>query len=208
MPGQRRTTGQRASGSRLARLAGIGVAVLIAAGAVAAYLVALHPAAAREPTLTKRVLSTQTVGLIAQVAQPRSSAAQLLQLLGPQGNPQFRPLVRAQEQAGSPEWTADLMADSSYIFIFLPTHDCLAATRAAGQPKLTLEHCDLGPQQRWRRTKAAIQVQGHDFYQYANLGDAACLTETHELPGPVYGAGLESCSAGPPADQLIAFFWA
>lgn len=208
MPGQRRTS-QRAAGSRLARLAGIGVAVLIAAMGVAIYLLALHPAAARpQPPLPTKVLSYQTVGLIAQVAQPGSSAGQLLQLLGSQGNPQFSPLGQAQKQAGSPQWTADLMAGNSYIFIYVPTGACLAATGTADQPGLTLDHCDLAARQRWRRTKGAVQIQGHDFYQYMNVGDASCLTETSELSGHAYGAALRACSAGSSTDQLIAFWWA
>jgi hypothetical protein len=208
MPGQRRTTSQRASGSRLARLAGIAVALLLAAAGVAIYLVALHPASARQqPPLPTRVLSFQAVGLIAQVGQQGSPAGQLVQLLGPRGTPQFSPVRQAQEQAGSPQWTADLMAGNSYIFIYLPTGACLAAEGPADQPKLTLDHCDLAAQQRWRRTSPAVQIQGHDFYQYANLGDAACLTVTSELPGPVYVAALQSCSAGSPADQLIGFWW-
>jgi hypothetical protein len=208
MPGQRRAAGQRASGSRLARLAGIGVAVLIAAGAVAAYLVALHPARHSAPPLPTRVLSYQTVGLIAQVAQQGSSAGQLLQLLGPEGVPQFSPLGQAQAQPGSRQWTADLMGGNSYIFIYQPTGHCLGAVGPASQPKLTLEHCNLAAQQRWRRTRAAVRIQGHDFYQYANLADGSCLTETGELPGPVYGAGLQSCAALPARDQLIGFWWA
>jgi len=208
MPGQRRTTGQRASGSRLARLAGIGAAVLIAGGAVAAYLVALNPARHPSPPLPTRVLSFQTVGLIAQVAQPGSASGELLQLLGPGPVPQFSPLGQAQEQAGSPQWTADLMAGNSYIFIYLPTGRCLAASGQASQPKLRLEHCDLAAQQRWRRTGAADQIQGHDFYQYTNLADASCLTETAELPGSAYGAALHSCAAVPTPDQLIGFWWA
>jgi hypothetical protein len=183
--------------------------VLIAAGAVAAYLVAMHPARRQPPPLSARVVSTQQVGLIARVAQPGPSAGQLLQLLdSATGNPQFGPLGQAQQQAGSPQWTADLMGGDSYIFIYLPTGHCLASAGPADQPRLTLEHCDLAAQQRWRRAKAAGQYQGHDFYQYENLGDASCLTETNELPGPVYGAALQSCMAGSPASQLIAFFFA
>ncbi len=208
MPGQRRSTSQRAAGSRLARLGGVGVALLLASAAVAIYLVAQRPAARHEPSLPTRVLSFQTVGMVAQAAQPGSAAGQLLQLLGPQGDPQFRPLGPAQEQGGSPEWTADLMAGGSYIFIYLPTGHCLAATGSPARPKLTLEHCDLSATQRWRRTKAPVQVQGHDFYQYANAGDARCLTETGELPGSSYGAALQGCSPGSPADQLIGFWWA
>jgi hypothetical protein len=153
------------------------------------------------------VLSFQTVGLIAQVAQPGSSSGELLQLLGPGPVPQFSPLGHAQEQAGSPQWTADLMAGNSYIFIYLPTGHCLAASGPASQPKLTLEHCDLAARQRWRRTGAADQIQGHDFYQYANLADTSCLTETAQLPGSVYGAALHSCAAAPTRDQLIGFWW-
>ena len=99
------------------------------------------------------------------------------------------------------------MAGNSYIFIFLPTGECLTATGLAGQPKLTLEHCDLAAAQRWRRTASVVQSQGHDFYQYANLGDSACLTQTGELSGQDYGAALEACSPSPPPSQLIAFWW-
>ena len=184
------------------------MAVALAAGGVAIYLVALHPASARQrPPLPTKVISFQTVGLIAQAAQPASSG-QLLQLLGPHGTPQFSPLGQAQEQAGSPQWTADLMAGDSYIFIYLPTGDCLAATGPADQPMLALDHCDLSAQQRWRRATAAVQIQGHDFYQYANAGDASCLTQTGALPGPVYGAALQVCSTGSETDQLIGFWWA
>jgi hypothetical protein len=209
MPGQRHTTGQRATGPRLARLAGLGVVVALASAGVAIYLVALHPASARpQPPLPTKVISFQTVGLIAQVAQPATSSGPLVQLLGPHGTPQFSPLGQAQEQAGSPQWTADLMAGDSYIFIYLPTGECLAATGPADQPKLALSHCDLSALQRWRRTTTATQIQGHDFYQYANLGDASCLTQTGALPGPAYGAALQVCSIGSATDQLIGFWWA
>jgi hypothetical protein len=209
MPGRRHTTGQRAPGSRLARLAGISVAVLIAAGAVAAYLVAMHPARHQPPPLPTRPVSEQQVGLIARVAQPGSSSGQLLQLLdSTSGTPQFSPFGQAQQQADSLKWTADLMADNSYIFIYLPTGHCLASAGTPRRPRLTLEHCNLAAQQRWRRTSGAVQFQGHVFYQYKNLGDASCLTETAKLPGPVYGAALRRCLAGSPASQLIGFFFA
>jgi hypothetical protein len=189
-------------------MAGVGVVVLLAAGGVAAYLVDLHPAAARPAaSLPNRVMSYQTVGLIAQGAQPASSGGQLLQLLGPQGTLQFSPVAPAQEQVGSPQWTADLMAGNSYIFIFLPTGHCLAATGAGDKPRLSLEHCDLQAAQRWRRTNAAVLSQGHDFYQYANLGDADCLTQTGEQSAQVFGAALATCSQSGTVDQLIAFWW-
>jgi hypothetical protein len=207
MPGQRHSAGPRSRGSWLARLTGISVVLLLAGGGVAVYLVELHPAAARPATsLPTKVLSRQTVGLIAQRTQP-SSGGQLLQLLSPQGTLQFSPVARAQEQAGTPQWTANLMAGNSYIFIFLPSGDCLAAAGPARQPKLALKHCDLTAGQRWRRVRQAVVSQGHDFYQYANLGNGACLTEAAGQSGLAYGAALETCSPSAPADQLIAFWW-
>jgi hypothetical protein len=189
-------------------MAGVSVVVLLAAGGVAAYLVELHPSAARPAApLPNRVVSYQTVGLIAQSGQPASSGSNLLQLLGPEGALQFSPVQRAQQQVGSPQWTADLMAGNTYIFIFLPTGDCLAATRSHGQPKLSLGHCDLKAAQRWRRTKAAVVSQGHDFYQYSNLGNGDCLTQTGQQSVQVFGAALAACSPSAPADQLIAFWW-
>lgn len=208
MPAQRHSAGPRSRGSWLARLAGISVVVLLAAGGVAAYLVKMHPAAVRPPaTLPTRVLSFQTVGLITQNAQQAATAGQLLQLLGPQGTVQFTPVAPAQVQAGSPQWTADLMAGNTYIFIFLPTGDCLAATGPASHPKLALRHCDLTAAQRWRRVREAVVSQGHDFYQYANLRSGACLTQASAQSGQAYGAALEACAPSAPASQLIAFWW-
>ncbi len=208
MPGQRRT-GPRTRGSWLPRLAGIGVIVLLAAGGVAAYLVSLHPAAARHTVaLPSRVVSSETVGLIAEDLGPASAAGQLLQLLGPGGTPQFTPLGQAAEQTGSPQWTADLMGGNTYIFIFLPTGQCLSSAAGTGQPRLALQHCDLAAAQRWRRTQHAVTSQGHEFYQYANLADSACLTQSGQLAAQTFGAALEACSAAAPATQLIAFWWA
>jgi len=208
MPGQRIAAGTRARGSRLPRLAGIGVVVLLAAGGVAGYLVTVHPASPHHHApLPTRVESFESVGLIAQDALPGSSSGQLLQLLGPARSPQFSPLPVAQQQAGSPQWTADLMQGNSYIFIFLPTGDCLTAGGTPGQPRLTLEHCNLSAAQRWRRGQALSQSKGHEFYQYASLSDRDCLTEAGQLAGQVYGAALEACQAPAPASQLIAFWW-
>ena len=208
MPGQRHSAGPRSRGSWLARLAGVSVVVLLAAAGVAVYLVELHPATARPAaSLPTQVLSRQTVGLIAQGAQQAGSGGQLVQLLGPQGTLQFSPVAQAQEQAGSPQWTANLMAGNSYIFIFLPSDECLAAAGSASHPKLALKHCDLTAAQRWRRVRRAVVSQGHEYYQYANLGDGACLTQAGGQSGQVYGAALETCSPSAPADQLIAFWW-
>lgn len=186
----------------------MGVIVVLAAGGVTAYLVTTHEGAGHgHAPLPTRVVSSQTVGLIAQNAEP-NSAGELLQLRGPASGPQFGPVSPAQEQSGSGQWTADLMAGNTYIFIFLPDGNCLGAVGPAGARSLALRHCTLAASQRWRRVGPAVRADGHDFYRYANVGDGSCLTETAELPGPVWGAGLAACSSSASANQLIAFWWA
>ena len=198
--------GGRARGSTLARLAGIGLIVVLAAGGVTAYLVTLHPLGADSAaSLPTRVVSYQTVGLLAQDAQPGSSG-QLVQLLRRQTKPEFSQVSEAEQQSGTGQWTADLMVGSSYIFIFLGTDDCLAATGSAARPRLVLQHCDLRANQRWRRVGTGTVAQGHSFYAYANMADRSCLTRGNELPGPVWAASLSACSAAA-ADQLLAFWW-
>lgn len=209
MPGQRRTAGPRARGSRLPRLAGLAIATVIAAGGITGYLLVQHPARAHvDPPLPSRVESYQTVGLIAQDAQAGNSRGQLLQLLGTQQTADFRVLEPAEAAQGSPQWTADLMKGGSYIFIFLPSGDCLTAS-GSGVARLSLQHCDLASAQRWHRSTAAALVRGHEFYQYANLADGSCLTEGGQQAGRDYGAELAACAAVPTsaADQLIAFWW-
>jgi hypothetical protein len=205
MPGQRRTVGGRSRGSWLARLAGIGVIMVLAAGAVTGYLVTQHPLA-HDTTLSTRVISAQTVGLVAENAQ--GSSGQLVQLLDKRGAPRFSQVSHAEQQSGSGQWTADLMSGGSYIFIFLPSDACLGAAGSASGTRLVLQHCDLQASQRWRRLGSATPGQGHSFYQYANMADRSCLTEGSELPGSVWAAGLSGCSAARATSQLVAFWWA
>ena len=206
MPGQRRTVGGRARGSWLARLTGIGLIVVLAAGGVTAYLVTQHPrGGGSAAALPAHVASYQTVGLVARDTQPHS-AGQLVQLLGKHGKPQFSPVSLAAQQSGSGQWTADLMVGGSYIFIFLPSDDCLGATGSAARPRLVLQHCDLQANQRWRRVGTGTVADGHSFYSYANMADRSCLTAASAGPGGVQEASLSACSAAA-ADQLLAFWW-
>jgi hypothetical protein len=207
MPRQRHAPSARRA-SWLPRLAGIGIVLLLAGGGVTGYLVALHPAAARtSPPLSSKVTSRQAVGLVVKDSLPGSRAGQLLQLAGQQGNPEFLPVSRAQAEEGSAEWTADLMAGNSYIFIFVSTGDCLTAVGPAISAKLTLSHCDLAATQRWRRTTAAIKIDGHDFYQYSSLAYGRCVTQSSVAAGSEFSATMAPCSASSPEDQLVAFWW-
>jgi hypothetical protein len=206
MPGQRRTVGGRSRGSWLARLAGIGVIVVLAGGAVTGYLVIQHPLA-HNVTLSTRVVSAQTVGLVAENAHS-GSAGQLVQLLDRRGAPKFSPVSQAEQQSGSGQWTADLMSGGSYIFIFLPSGTCLGVTGSGAGTRLVLQHCDLQASQRWLRLGSATPGQGHNFYRYANMADRSCLTEGSEQPGSVWAAGLSGCSTAAKTSQLVAFWWA
>jgi hypothetical protein len=208
MPGQRRSAGKRARGSWLPRLAGLVLVIIVAAAAVTAYLVAFRPAASHgPPPLPTRVLSYQTVGLVIAEKQPGASSSQLLQLRNEGGGVAFSPVAQALQTQGSPNWTADLMSGSTYIFIYLPTGQCLSAIGSAGKPVLALRHCNLSGAQRWRRTGAAVLSEAHDFYQYANVSDGACLTRTGAQSGQGFVAGLSACSQQQPPEQLLAFWW-
>jgi hypothetical protein len=208
MPGQRHSAGPRGRDSWLPRLAGIGVVVVVAVAGVTAYLLAVHPRQHHHAdSLPTRVVSYQTAGLVVQASGPGTSAGQLLQLLGTDGGAEFTQLGIAQQQAGSPQWTADLMAGGTYIFIYLKNAQCLTAVGPAGNPKLELRHCNLQAQQRWRRPAAvSATIAGHQFYTYANVADGTCLTQSGPQGSQGYGAGLAPCRPADPA-QLIAFWW-
>lgn len=189
-------------------LVGLGAVIVVAAAAATAYLVVFRPAKTHHGApLPTRVVSYQTVGLVVADTRPGAGSNQLLQLASNRGALQFSPVAQTQQTQGSPQWTADLMAGTTYIFIYLPTGECLTAVGAAGQPKLGLRHCNLGSAQRWQRTGAAVLSQGHDFYQYASVSAGDCLTQAGVLPGPIFGASLKPCASAQPVDQLLAFWW-
>jgi hypothetical protein len=209
MPGQRHTARPRARGSWLPRLAGLGVIVVLAAGGVAAYVAGFHPAASKRPApLPTRVASTLTVGLVAEALSGGGSAG-IDQLLSPQQRPAFSPVGISQQQLpqGQPEWIADVMTDGGYIFIYLPTSQCLASAGPRARPRLSAERCDLSRAQRWRRLGAGVLVDGHDFYQFADMSSGKCITQGSGSAAQSLPAGLTACDPARPASQLLAFWW-
>jgi hypothetical protein len=207
MPGQRHTARSRTRGSRLPRLAGLGVIVVLAAGGAGVYVAGFHPAAVKHPApLPTRVASTLTVGLIAQPAAAAGSAADIVQLLSPRQQPAFTPAGISQQQLSQPEWIADVMTDGGYIFIYLPTSRCLAATGPRTRPRLSSERCNLSRAQRWRRLGSGVLVAGHDFYQFENLGAGRCITQGSGPAGQGLPAGLAACDPARPTRQLLAFW--
>jgi hypothetical protein len=188
-------------------MAGLGSIVVVAGAGTAAYLLAFHPARPHADSLPQKVLGYQSVGLIGQPAQAPHGTG-LVQLLSPQGGPAFSPVPPSEAVSGTPEWTADQMAGGTYIFIYLPTGECLTSTGPARRPALAVRHCRLSSSdQRWRRLGGAQQHSGHDFYEFANLGSGKCLSQVTVPAGQPGGAGLATCDPAEPVNQLLAFWW-
>jgi hypothetical protein len=188
-------------------LAGLGTIVVVAGAGAAAYLLAFHPATPQRSTLPQRVLGYQTVGLIGEPAHS-AGGTNLVQLLSPQAGPTFSPVQPSEAVSGMPEWTADQMAGGTYIFIYLPTGQCLTSAGTTGRPILAVQHCELtSTHQRWRRLGTAQPRTGHEFYEFGNIGSGNCLTQMPATGGQPAGAGLAPCNAAEPVNQLIAFWW-
>jgi len=99
------------------------------------------------------------------------------------------------------------MTGGGYIFIYLPTSECLTSAGPRARPQLTVQRCDLSRQQRWQRIGTGVLASGHDFYQFANMASGSCITEGSGSAATGYGAGLAACDRSRPASQLIAFWW-
>lgn len=183
--------------------------MLIAAGGAVAYAVKFHPADHHPTPVPTRLVNNQVVGIVARSATagtPGHSGITLVQMLGAGRVPDFAPLtIAASNGQGPGQWTAALMTGSGYIFIFQPDGNCLAAK---GRARLVMQHCnDSAAAQRWRRVSGAVALDGHSFYQYANLATGRCLSVAAAPAGAPERAILAPCQHGQPASQLIAFWW-
>ncbi|HXW47252.1 MAG TPA: hypothetical protein VEL03_20835 [Streptosporangiaceae bacterium] len=202
MPGQRRTVGPRTRGSWLPVFAGLAAIVILAGVASVVYVAEFHPGrSAASSASSSRVASFQTVGLVAEQPLPDGS---MVQLLGSGRGVTFSPVGASQQQEGDPEWTADLMVGGTYIFIYLPTSQCLASAGPGARPVLAVMHCDLGAQQRWRRLGSGVATGGHYFYEFANDATGKCITEAGAGQP---AAGLAACDQSQPASELLSFWW-
>ncbi len=210
MSGERSARARRARGSRLPRIAGTGVVLLLAGTGVIASLVGGDPhVTARHGVPPARVQGAHEVGLVsAGPPGPAGQAAAPAQTLLKSRSG----LAFATVRQVAPEWTADQMAGGTYIFIYISDGSCLSSAalrgrarrgRASGTMAVTTR-CDLGYSQRWRRQQGGTQ----GYWQLRNIGDGRCLT----LGGASPAAGQGSFSAelmpcGAPADwhQQITF---
>jgi hypothetical protein len=102
-------------------------------------------------------------------------------------------------------WTADKMSDSSYIYIFVPSGQCLTAS-AHNLAAVFLARCDLGATQRWRRVPLGFLNTGLYYWELRSQLNGRCLANSG---GPLNGtstqhaARLEPCDKSRPAGQLI-----
>jgi len=215
MPGQFATPPHRTKGSWTPRIAGFGAVVVLAGGGLAFYLSSAHsqaPAGPRHPArhapLAVKVSSVATVGLIDfgpyddGDAWQNDSDDRPMMLLSSGAGIGFARVPGSQIASGTPEWTADQMTDGGDIFIYVPTNQCLTATAGDG---LTLSHCDLALNQRWRPVNSQV-VLTEPIVQYSNVQAGGCLTAGRG-PGP---ARLTTCARPGSArfkTQEVAFWW-
>src|ERR1022692_225971 len=216
MPGQRGAGRYRTPGSWIPRFTGIGVIVLLASGGLILYAASGgHQAVAGRPVhqrhqvaLSAKVRTVQTVGLIdVGPYDDRDPATDdwddhPLNLLRAGSGLEFTSISRSEiVNGGVPLWTADQMADRTYIFIYSPTGQCLSS--APGGQALSLEHCDLGRTQRWR-VEHAGSAEGLPFDQFANVAAGRCLS-AHAAAGTA--PSLQPCGPAHDKSEEIGLWW-
>jgi len=213
MPGPFATPTHRTKGSWTPRLAGVGAIVVLAGGVLAVYLGTAHgqaPSAPvhHQPPLTSKVASVQTVGLVDFGVYDDGDAWQNdaddhpMMLLANGGSINFVRIPPSEIASGTPEWTEDQLTQGGDIFIYVPTGQCLTAA-ATGQ--LSLTHCDLAANQRWRELSSQV-ILTEPIAQYANVSTGRCLTAPRKP-----GTALLRICASPHNKrfkaQEIAFWW-
>jgi hypothetical protein len=205
MPGQRDARGRRAGGA--ARTTGIVAVVVLAAAGAVIYLLTTHSAAtARTAPLPDKVISVQSVGLVTLIAGPHGGVP--TQLEQTSSGLRFVTVPAAQLAAGTPSWTADQMKGGSYTFIYIPDGRCLSVSGHGSHAKIDLEHCNLGAAQRWVRVGTQATVSTHVYAAYRSMVSTLCLSQPAAGPSTSTGqVALGSCTASPPRQELIAFWW-
>ena len=119
-------------GSWALRVGGTALVIVAAAAVTSALLLAHSGVQARKDTATKlsrKVTSALTVGLYNPGPAPAQGQRPLRQMLDAQsGLLTFTAALDAGTQHALERWTADKMSDNSYIYIFVPSGQCLTAS--------------------------------------------------------------------------------
>jgi hypothetical protein len=189
---------------RLARLAGAGLVVLLAAAGVSAYLIVDHGNG--DAPLPTQVLGTQAIGLVnpgpaglAGASAPAGTSQAAGSLLASRAGLTFSAAGQASAQ-----WTADQMAGGTYIFIYLTNGLCLGSPALPGTAPV-LQRCSLAAAQRWLRQDLTVSTGGTDYWQLRNAADGQCLTAGNGAGSAGQAAQVRLCEAPPSWNQLVTF---
>jgi Ricin-type beta-trefoil lectin domain-like len=197
-------------GGSTVRLAGAGLAVLLAAAGATAYLVVDHTTHAPLPT---SVVGTQTIALVNPGAagpgawQGTGQAPATLLAAG------GRLTLSADAQPGA-GWTADQMAGGTYIFIYLANGGLCLTAPAAPVSSAQLQPCDLQASQRWLRQGQTPGPNGLTYWQLRNQADGLCLGAGSQVSTAAQQAGnaaasqdaaMQACEGAPSWRQLVTF---
>ena len=197
-------------GSRALRVGGTALVIVAAAAVTSTLLLAHSGVQARKDAaatkLSRKVASALTVGLYNPgPAAPRGQRP-LRQMLDAQsGLLTFTAALDAATQHSLERWTADKMSDDSYIYIFVPSGQCLTAS-AHNLAAVFLAKCDLGVTQRWHRVQVGFLSTGLYYWELRSQLNGRCLANSG---GPLNGtttqhaARLERCDRSRPPGQLI-----
>ena len=196
-------------GSWALRVGGTALVIVAAAAVTSALLLAHSGVQARKDAATKlsrKVTSALTVGLYNPGPPPSPGQRPLRQMLDAQsGLLTFTAARDAGTQHSLERWTADKMSDDSYIYIFVPSGQCLTAS-AHNLAAVFLAKCDLGVTQRWHRVQLGFLSTGLYYWELRSQLNGRCLANSG---GPLNGtstqhaARLEPCDKSRPAGQLI-----
>ena len=193
------------------RLAGAGLAVLLAAGGVTVYLLVVRtPGDAPLPT---RVVGTQTIALVNPGAAGPAAWQGTGQAPGTLLDARGRLTFSADAQPGA-GWTADQMAGGTYIFIYLANGGLCLTAPAAPVSSAQLQPCDLQASQRWLRQGQTPGPNGLTYWQLRNQADGLCLGAGSQVSTAAQQAGnaaasqdaaMQACEGAPSWRQLVTF---
>lgn len=186
----------RRRGGWAVRLAGAGLAVLLAAGGVTVYLL-MDGASAGDAALPTRVLGTQAIALV----NPGAAGPAVWQGTGQAPGTLLQTGGRLTFSAGAQPgagWTADQMAGGTYIFIYLANGGLCLTSPAAPAAAAALEHCDLQTHQRWLRQGMTPGPNGLEYWQLRNEADGRCLAA-----GSLVSLAAQAGSASKQSSQAV-----
>lgn len=196
-------------GSLALRVGGTALVIVAAAAVTSALLLAHSGVQARKDAtakLSRKVTSALTVGLYNPGPATPQHPRPLRQMLDSQADLlTFTAALDSSTEHSLERWTADKMSDDSYIYIFVPSGQCLTAS-ARNLAAVFLAKCDLGATQRWRRVQLGFLANGLYYWELRSQLNGRCLANSG---GPLNGtstqhaARLEPCDRSRPAGQLI-----